>query len=125
MPSSVAASRKKRRKSGGGGAGDLASYLVSYGNPKEFIERLKQARSGPSLLLPREVEGMPIWDVFKGQVQQQRIWTFGSNLVESSVVAAVEPLNIKDGVVFTTCAAGGSGAAAPAQQPVLSVVEEP
>ena len=105
MPASVAASRGRKKKKGAG-ANDLASYLVSYGNPKEFIEWLKQARSGPNLLLPRESAGMPIWDVFRGQVTQQRIWTFGSNLVDGSIVTSQEPLNIRDGVVFTTCAAG-------------------
>lgn len=101
-----APSREKRKKKKGAGTNDLVSYLVSYGSPKEFLEWLKQARSGPNLLLPNEVHGMPIWDVFKGAVAQQRLWTFGSNLVDDVMVTTQEPFSLKDGVMFTSCAAG-------------------
>lgn len=68
---------------------------------------------------------MDIWEVLAGSVSQQRVWSFGKTpdhvtgytrrscggSREADIggeVTSSEPLSVKDGVVFTCCAAGKS-----------------
>lgn len=83
-----------------------------------------RAPAGAPLHLPAESGCLRVWEVLAGRVQQRRVWTFGRRAPESSdpsaattaaAVSSAEPLSIRDGVVFTSCAAGRAhGAAADA-----------
>jgi hypothetical protein len=94
-----------------------------------------KTRPGPSLHLPTEASGcLRVWEVLSGSVQQRRVWTFGREAAApddagvnftanaaaaapagAAAVSSSEPLSIRSGIVFTSCAAGRAhGAAADA-----------
>jgi hypothetical protein len=73
--------------------------------------------AGASLHLPTETRCLRVWEVLSGSVQQRRVWTFGRRAPDGAdastpAVSSAEPLSIRGGVVFVSCAAGRAHSAA-------------
>ncbi|GBF99034.1 hypothetical protein Rsub_11979 [Raphidocelis subcapitata] len=103
------------------GRGKLLDYAVAIDDAKAVIDRLRRLRRGAPLHLPTEAGCLPVWEVLAGRVAQRRVWTWGAEpdpadaAASAHPVAGAEPVSVRGGVHFVSCAAGrGHSAAADA-----------